>query len=80
MKTISIAVEPEIQVAFEQANDEDRQALGALISSFLKKRWASRNLTKWQETVKSSSGAWSDFPDLDEIRANLGQDVPREPI
>jgi hypothetical protein len=46
MKTISIAVEPEIQVAFEQANDEDRQALGALISSFFKDRWASKNLVE----------------------------------
>ena len=63
MKTISIAVEPEIQVAFEQANDEDRQALGALISSFFKDRLASKNLTKWQETVESLSGAWADFPD-----------------
>jgi hypothetical protein len=46
MKTISIAVEPEIQVAFEQANDEDKQALGALISSFFKDRWASKNLVE----------------------------------
>ncbi|BBC24579.1 hypothetical protein [Pseudanabaena sp. ABRG5-3] len=46
MKTISIAVEPEIQVAFEQANDEDKQALGALISSFFKDRLASKNLVE----------------------------------
>lgn len=46
MKTISIAVEPEIQVAFEQANEEERQALGALISSFFKDRWASKNLVE----------------------------------
>ena len=46
MKTILIAVEPEIQVAFEQANDEDRQALGALISSFFKDRLASKNLVE----------------------------------
>ncbi|MEI6327618.1 MAG: hypothetical protein WCP16_00180 [Pseudanabaena sp. ELA645] len=46
MKTISIAVEPEIQVAFEQANDEDRQALGALVSSFFKDRLASKNLVE----------------------------------
>ena len=68
MKTILIVVEPEIQVAFEQANDEERQALGALISSFFKDRWASKDPKKWQEIVESSSGAWSDFPDLDEIR------------
>ena len=29
-----------------QANDEERQALGALISSFFKDRWASKNLVE----------------------------------
>ncbi|MEO0535183.1 MAG: DUF2281 domain-containing protein [Cyanobacteria bacterium P01_A01_bin.123] len=33
----------------------------------------------WPELVQSLAGSWgSDFPSLEEIRANAGQDIPRE--
>lgn len=35
MDMITLAVEPDVQKAFEQTNEEDRQVLGALIALFL---------------------------------------------
>lgn len=32
----------------------------------------------WPELVQSLSGAWADFPSLDDIRNEQGQDYPRE--
>ncbi len=32
----------------------------------------------WPKFVQSLSGAWSDFPDIDEIRPGQGQDCQRE--
>ncbi|MEO1123183.1 MAG: DUF2281 domain-containing protein [Cyanobacteria bacterium J06639_16] len=33
----------------------------------------------WPELVQSLAGSWGDdFPSLEEIRANAGQDIPRE--
>lgn len=37
------------------------------------------NLTPWEELVYSLGGTWADdFPDLAEIRADLGKDILRE--
>jgi len=39
------------------------------------------DLTEWSELVYSLSGAWKDdFPTLEEIRAESGQDTPRESL
>ncbi|ESA32738.1 hypothetical protein N836_25825 [Leptolyngbya sp. Heron Island J] len=32
----------------------------------------------WNTLVKECAGAWPDFPTSEEIRADLGQDSPRE--
>ncbi len=35
----------------------------------------------WPELVRSLAGAWADdFPDLDTIRAGMGQDILRESL
>jgi len=33
---------------------------------------------RWQELVRSTAGAFPDFPSLEEIRSGYGEDVPRE--
>ncbi len=34
----------------------------------------------WSTLVKECAGAWPDFPTSEEIRANMGQDLPRESL
>ena len=36
--------------------------------------------TEWPSDVVALSGAWKDFPSLEEIRQDMGQDVRRETI
>jgi hypothetical protein len=37
-----------------------------------------RIATRWPESVARLAEAWPDFPMAEEIRARLGEDVPRE--
>jgi len=34
----------------------------------------------WPDSIKKLAGAWSDFPLLDEIRAEKGKDALRESL
>ncbi len=34
--------------------------------------------TEWPESVRDLAGAWTDFPSLDELRSEIGDDVERE--
>lgn len=34
----------------------------------------------WEAVVQKTAGAWPDFPTVEEIRAGMGEDVPREPF
>lgn len=36
--------------------------------------------TEWPESVVTLAGAWQDFPEVEEIRAGLGEDVARETL
>ena len=53
MNTISIPVDPEIQAAFEQASDGERQALSKLVGLFLKEGWTSKNLIQVMQEIGS---------------------------
>ena len=48
-------------------------------------RWVSRLIREktddqWPEEVKRLAGAWSDFPEADELREGSGEDVERESL
>ncbi|MDX1417834.1 MAG: hypothetical protein R3293_26770 [Candidatus Promineifilaceae bacterium] len=36
--------------------------------------------TEWPEHIVELAGAWKDFPTVEEIREDLGHDVPREKL
>jgi hypothetical protein len=47
-------------------------------------RWISSTVRRtaketWPESVRRLSGAWRDFPTAEQLRADTGTDVPREP-
>ena len=44
MSIILVSVDPEVQVAFEQASEAERQALEVLVNTFFKEGWAKKNL------------------------------------
>ena len=54
-------------------------------SGISKSKWIAemireKTATRWPEDVIEMAGTWNDFPDVDEIRAEMGADVERAPI
>ncbi|MFL7838890.1 MAG: CopG family transcriptional regulator [Candidatus Promineifilaceae bacterium] len=36
--------------------------------------------SEWPEHIIELAGAWEDFPTAEQIRHDMGQDIPREPF
>ena len=67
----------------EEAEQRMRQAASA--SGMSLSRWVAelvmqRSSQCWPEEVKKLAGAWSDFPEPEELRKGLGEDIPRETL
>lgn len=60
----------------------DRAAKDAGLS---RSRWVAelireKTTSEWPESVRQLAGSWKDFPDVEEIRAGLGEDAPRSSL
>jgi|JRYE01.1.fsa_nt_gb hypothetical protein len=63
----------------------ERLQLAAREAGMSQSKWVARLVqtklaSHWPREVLELAGTWPDFPTLDEIRANQGNDVPREPL
>ncbi len=56
------------------------EAAGLSISKWVTTLVRGRSPDKWPASVTALAGAWSDLPVAEEIRADMGSDVPREPL
>ena len=54
------------------------KSLNLSISKFIASLLEEKVQNEWGSDVRKLSGAWDDFPSLDEIRSSQGQDVHRE--
>lgn len=66
-------------------DDETERRLQSMVkkSGMSKSSWIARLIREktaevWPEHVKRLAGAWKDFPDAEELRKGLVQDVNRE--
>jgi hypothetical protein len=50
-QAITIPVDSDIQLAFEQASEEERQELQVLVSLFFKKGWAKKNVVEVMQEI-----------------------------
>jgi len=67
-QAITIPVDSEIQQAFEQASEEERQELRVLVSLFLKEGWAKKNIVEVMQEIGSRAHERGLTPEiLDEI-------------
>jgi hypothetical protein len=62
---------------------ETKMKLAAKAAGVSQSRWVAdvirqRTAAQWPESIERLAGAWEDFPTAEEIRAGLGEDVPRE--
>ena len=64
---------------------EMRMRAAAEAAGVSKSKWVAtliRNRLKdtWPASVAALAGAWSDLPEVEEMRADMGSDVPRESL
>ncbi len=52
-QAITIPVDSEVQQAFEQASEEERQELQVLVSLFFKEGWAKKNIVEVMQEIGS---------------------------
>lgn len=56
-----------------------RQA-GLSRSQWLARLIREKTRNEWPTEVREAAGSWNDFPDADELRGSLGDDLPRESL
>jgi len=56
------------------------KAAGVSVSRWLAELVHDRTRREWPEAVIKAAGTWTDFPDIDRLRADAGKDTPREPL
>ncbi len=53
---------------------------GLSVSRFIANLIQEKTATEWPPSVAALVGAWADFPEAEELRADLAHDEPREKL
>ncbi|MEZ5537147.1 MAG: ribbon-helix-helix protein, CopG family [Thiolinea sp.] len=59
---------------------EHASSLNVSKSQWIARLIKERTRTEWPESIKALAGSWSDFPEAEQLRAGLGNDIEREPL
>ena len=76
MGQVTIYLEDEVEEKMSAAAKASRQSKSKWIAGLIREKV----VDEWPESIHELSGAWQDFPSIDEIRENSGQDVSREKL
>lgn len=74
------------QVTIYLDNDLEKKMTHAAQAAHLSKsKWIAsiikQNIAdEWPQSVIQLSGNWADFPSIDEVRSDMGNDAPRETL
>lgn len=74
MSQVTIYLDPETEAKLQAAVD----ASGLSKSKWIAELIRSHVAQEWPATIRLLAGSWQDFPDLDDLRGNEGQDCDRE--
>ncbi len=76
MGQVTIYLKDEIEQKMKAAADSAHMSKSKWISVLIQEKVAD----EWPESIASMAGSWSDFPDLEDLRENLGEDATREQL
>ena len=76
MGQVTIYLDDETEAKLNNAVNKS----GISKSKWIAERIKENALSVWPESVKELAGSWRDFPSVEEIRADMGNDVEREPV
>ncbi len=74
MGQVTIYLDPETERKLQTFLEGTKISKSKWISSLIKEKTSA----EWPERIKRLAGAWKDFPEADELRQDLGSDIPRE--
>lgn len=76
MGQVTLYLDAETEVRMKEA----AKAAGVSQSRWLADLIRERTANEWPKSVIALAGAWADMPTAEELRKNVGEDVPREPF
>ncbi len=76
MSQVTIYLDAEIEKKINHMVKKSGQSKSQWISDLIREKTAS----SWPENFVKLVGAWADMPTAEEIRQDMGPDVPRESI
>ncbi len=76
MGQVTIYLEDELEKKMVDAAKSANLSKSKWIAKLIKKEVAA----EWPQSVMDLHGAWSDFPDINEIRQTRGKDAKREQL
>ena len=64
----------------EKRLKKSAKARGIPVSRWIAQLIQEKTATEWPQAVRESAGAWSNFPEQEQLRKQQGEDIPREPF
>jgi len=75
MSQITIYLDKDVEVKLKAAAKSNNLSVSKWIAGIIQEKIA----TEWPKNIVGLAGSWGDeFPTIEEIRSNSGQDCPRE--
>jgi hypothetical protein len=77
MAQVTIYLDDETEAGMKRAAEEAGVSRSRWIADVIREKTAAR----WPESFRKLIGTWGDdFPEIEEIRRDLGEDVPRDAL
>ena len=76
MAQVTIYLDKETEVKMKAYTKDKNISQSQWVASLIREKLR----TEWPDHVAALSGAWKDFPSLEEIRAEITPDIARETI
>ena len=78
MGQVTLYLDPETESKMKTAAKSAGVSQSRWVADLIREKTA----TQWPESLRELAGSWTDddFPSLEEIRAGMGEDAPRESL
>jgi len=76
MAQLTLYLDRETAGKMRQAAESEGLSQSQWVARLIKARLES----EWPQAVRELAGAWTEFPEVDELRRTSGEDVAREPL
>jgi predicted Zn-dependent protease len=76
MAQVTIYIDAETEKRMQKIIEKSGVSKSKWITDLIREKTANT----WPDSVKEAVGSWGDFPDAEDLRKNLGEDVERESL